>query len=560
MFGKGDNGDSDPSNDLHVPIIPTFGNNDILPHNILLPGPNKWLQSYTQIWGRFIPEAQRHSFQHGGWFWTEVIPGKLAVFSLNTLYFFDRNSGVDGCALRSEPGWDQMEWLRVQLLFMRQRGVKAILTGHVPPARTGSKQNWDETCWQRYTLWLTQFRDVVITGVWGHMNIDHFLLQDAKEIDIGMLGGGDFEAVGGGGLGLQRGHLDDEFTIESGADYLKELRERWADLPDTSVLGGHTGNSSAVRTEKKKGKKGGKRGKRKKNRDKALKEMGGPWAERFQLSLIGPSVVPNYFPTLRVVEYNISGLEDALPWSAAPSSTLSIPADVDYEHPTLGWEEFITASDLDIDFDSDFEAEKKKKKHRKGGKKKPDTPPTDPNLHIPPPPSSTAPPGPAYSPQSLTLLGYTQYFANLTRINNDTLESDSEVDESRWREGKHRGKKPVVDPGRPKPGVFGYEVEYRVGGVSGVIADEKKEEDPFELEDMTVGSYVKLAKRIGDYDKKDAKSVEAEKKKGKKGGKGKGKKDEEREKDSEKAWKAFVRRAFVGTLSEEDIGELVEGL
>lgn len=25
----------------HVPIIPTMGNNDIWPHNIILPGPNR---------------------------------------------------------------------------------------------------------------------------------------------------------------------------------------------------------------------------------------------------------------------------------------------------------------------------------------------------------------------------------------------------------------------------------------------------------------------------------------------------------------------------------------
>ncbi|KAL2153927.1 hypothetical protein VTH82DRAFT_2603 [Thermothelomyces myriococcoides] len=119
-----------------VPVVPNFGNNDILPHNILLPGPNKWFQSYAHIWRRFIPEEQRHSFEFGGWFSVEVIPGHLAVFSLNTLYFFDRNAGVDGCRDPAEPGYKQMEWLRVQLQFLRERGMKAILIGHVPPART----------------------------------------------------------------------------------------------------------------------------------------------------------------------------------------------------------------------------------------------------------------------------------------------------------------------------------------------------------------------------------------------------------------------------------------
>jgi endopolyphosphatase len=72
-------------NDYVIPIVPTFGNNDIMPHNIFLQGPNKWTMKYLDIWRSFIPEAQRHQFQQGGWFSVEVIPGKLAVISLNTM-------------------------------------------------------------------------------------------------------------------------------------------------------------------------------------------------------------------------------------------------------------------------------------------------------------------------------------------------------------------------------------------------------------------------------------------------------------------------------------------
>jgi endopolyphosphatase len=93
---------------MTIPVVPTLGNNDILPHNILMPGPNKWLQTYTDVWRRFIPEEQRHSFEFGGWFYVEVIPNKLAVFSLNTLYFFDRNAGVDDCQQPNQPGFMQM--------------------------------------------------------------------------------------------------------------------------------------------------------------------------------------------------------------------------------------------------------------------------------------------------------------------------------------------------------------------------------------------------------------------------------------------------------------------
>lgn len=73
------------NNDYLVPIVPTFGNNDILPHNIFTRGPNTWTKTYAQVWRDFIPEEQRHQFDRGGWFYVEVIPNKLAVFSLNTL-------------------------------------------------------------------------------------------------------------------------------------------------------------------------------------------------------------------------------------------------------------------------------------------------------------------------------------------------------------------------------------------------------------------------------------------------------------------------------------------
>ncbi len=471
VFGNGKD-KKDPTHDMLIPVVPTFGNNDILPHNILMAGPNRWFQEYASIWGKFIPEEQRHSFQRGGWFWVEVIPQKLAVFSLNTLYFFDHNTAVDGCALKSEPGFEHMEWLRIQLQFMRERGMKAILTGHVPPARTESKQLWDESCWQKYTLWLRQYRDVVVGGLYGHMNIDHFLLQDTKDIDLSLMRGLKPETS-------SRAHLDDELTINSAAGYLEELRDDWSKLPNPSpVKSDHMGSDGEDMTQpgKKKDKKKGKKSKK----DKTLKKIGGPWGERFQLSTVAPSVVPNFFPTLRVVEYNITGLENHPIWgslSSTPNNLFKDDFTVKDATATAGnsqeFEDFFGE-------DNDASTSKKKKKHKK---------PKNPRLIIPPPPSKSSPPGPAYSPQTLTLLGYVQYFANLTYINNDLIhnaELSDAIDTISWHEGKHKDKKPKE--GKPHPREFTYEVEYSTFNDS-----------LFKLQDMTVRSYLKLAHRIGQY-------------------------------------------------------------
>ncbi|KAJ8125729.1 hypothetical protein O1611_g7909 [Lasiodiplodia mahajangana] len=146
------------------------------------------------------------------------------------MYFFDRNGGVDDCVHPSEPGYKHFEWLLVQLEYMRSRGVKAILMGHVPPARTEGKQLWDETCWQKYTLWLQQYRDVVIASLYGHMNIDHFLLQDTKEIDMSLI------SVPSIAKTSAREAMEEHLSIQSSAGYLKELRDDWAKLPSPVAL------------------------------------------------------------------------------------------------------------------------------------------------------------------------------------------------------------------------------------------------------------------------------------------------------------------------------------
>lgn len=538
VFGRED--DTHLNNDLTIPIIPNFGNNDIMPHNIMQPGPNKWTQKYLSIWRKFIPEEQRHGFSTGGWFSVEVIPNHLAVFSLNTMYFFEHNTAVDGCAERSEPGYQQMEWLRIQLQFIRKRGMKAILMGHVPPARTEAKLLWDETCWQKYTLWLQQYRDVVVGSLYGHMNIDHFLLQDSK--DIGN------KALKGETQSMSRMALDDEMTVQSTANYLTELRSGWSQIPDAPKTKSKSRSGSGYFydlfesiTKKKKHKKS--------KEDKFLDKIGGEWAERYSLSLVSASVVPNYFPTLRVIEYNISGLENR-----------PVPRPNCLEKMTLQEAEeahcFIQGEDEIEDEGEPIEIEKKKGKKGKGKKRKP----KKPKFTTPKPPSKSAPPGPAYSPQTLSWLGYEQYFANLTRINDD-FGQDKTVGEEGWHDGKHSGKKPHKDKLRHH-NEFKYELEY-----------DTRNDSVFGLKDLTVRSYVDLAGRIGQYkppkndriedvDAEDSETMDndvdvvacgdndlaASKKKHKKHGK-----KHKHRKAINKVWFTFVNRAFVGTRDDDEL-------
>lgn len=547
VFGKDDNiNDTDPTNDFTIPIVPNFGNNDIMPHNIFTPGPNRWTRRFLNVWRKLIPEAQRHNFARGGWFFVEVIPNQLAVFSLNTLYFFDSNTAVDGCADKSEPGYEQMEWLRIQLQFLRQRGMKAILMGHVAPARTESKQSWDETCWQKYTLWMQQYRDVVVGSVYGHMNIDHFMLQNFGDINK--------NALKGKAESMSRMALDDDLTIESSADYLTELRYDWSQIPgppksksaSTSVTD-HASDflSSLSRSKKNKHKKS--------KEDKYLEKIGGEWAERYSLSLVSPSVVPNYFPTLRIVEYNISGRD-----TASPPGTAHHLKSYDGDH--CSFED--SPDDFKLSKSKKSKSKKNKVKRRKHSKpKKPDFP-------MPKPPSKSAPPGPAYSPQTFSWLGYTQYYANLTHINDDfsSAPEDDTIEGQRWHDGKHSGKKPTKKDKKDHK-KFVYKIEY-----------DTRNDSVFGLEDLTVRNYVNLAARIGQYkpakddgfksnetdeanDEDDVDSLstschdeDTTTQKNKKYKKHHGKKHKHQHRKAiNRVWFTFVSRAYVGSIDDEDL-------
>jgi len=219
---------------------------------------------------------------------------------------------------------------------------------------------------------------------------------------------------------------------------------------------------------------------------------------------------------------------------------------------TDGWDTDSSSADQNEDI------EKKKKRRYK--------------FKVPEPPSKTSPPGPAYSLQTLSLLGYTQYFANLSHINNDfhgegPTNSEDLIAAGKWKGGHHHGK---VKKGKPNPKPFKFEVEY-----------DTFSDKIFGLKDLTVRSYINLAKKIATSkenektvameDEEDEEvgchendpheeersqndsEVEVEGKKKKKHKKKKKKKGKKHHKNTNKVWFAFVKRAFVGTMDPSEI-------
>lgn len=413
-----------------------------------------------------------------------LLQGPLSLTDVDR-YFFTSNSAVDGCASASEPGYEQFEWLRIQLQFLRERGMKAIMSGHVPPARTEDKDIWDETCWQKYALWMQQYRDVVIGSMYGHMNIDHFMIQDFEEIDLSTMQHSSLGPRTPKEAGRSR---EDVVGPLSESDYLTSLRDLWSSIPsapkdsqphDTGDNHGHAER-------------------------KFYKKIGGEWAERYSVSYVSPSVVPNYYPTMRIFEYNMTDLESSNRTALGnPSSNPPCTA--------------------------------KKKENKKKKKKRP-------RFTVPDGPPKTSAPGPAYSPQTLSLVGYTQYYANLTYINNDFDIDDGELDETKWRHGKYQGKKPKKPS--PQPREFKYQVEY----------DTRSQQDSFGLQKgLTVRNMIELASRISNGSRKSAVpgtagDVAAEKQKKKKKHRKK-----KRVRYCNRIWNAFVERALVSTTDADDL-------
>lgn len=536
-FGNRDGlDDEDPTNDFLVPVVPTLGNNDILPHNIFFPGPSVLTREYLDLWKSFVPEDQFHTFDRGAYFWKDVVPGNkngendqlehggLAVISLNTLYFFNSNSAVDGCNLPSEPGYQQMEWLRIQLELMRQTNMKAILIGHVPPARVREvgwreggrddweagwgKRSWDETCWRKYVLWSQQYRDVIAGSIYGHMNLDHFIVMDTKELDRKHKPVKHKEADKT--VYTASGH-EPTYHINSAEDYLVSLREGFSRLPHPGPPRGKAGKNAPEGIDW---------------NQKYIDDIGGEYGERFVVNVVGPSVIPNYFPTLRIIEYNITGVGTGFP---SDDDIVETQDDTEMTQP-----------------ETRIEGELRKRSAGPTKKKKPS--PKKPIAPTPNPPSPTSPPGPAYSNQPFTLLGYTQLYANLTRINSG-------------RNKAHPGAEKVDNE-------FRYEIEY-----------DTRTDNKYGLKDMTVRSYLDLAHKLVDARKP------GDKKKSKKGGKGKNdvmfdddfdddddeevdalyKKGREHKghfhrkgnRDRDRIFREFLNRAFVQTLDANDLDALL---
>uniref|UniRef100_A0A1D1XWA1 Endopolyphosphatase n=1 Tax=Anthurium amnicola TaxID=1678845 RepID=A0A1D1XWA1_9ARAE len=277
-----------------IPIVPSIGNNDIYPNRIMGAGPNEVLTVLHDIWSPFIPKGQHKTFINGGYYYREVIPGKLIVVSLNTLYFYKSNAAVNGCMVKGQPGTIEMEWLNDVLVNARKNGMKVYLTGHIAPR---AKQ-YTVSCYKKYGRLSLKYQDIILGHFYGHSNMDHFFFISAngikkdnpnpKEDDEVLLmddedlyeedddngdddnGDDDNETVEhqGGQINKQANEKV-ETNVKDIKEYMKKLLNHYLTLPPLT--------------------------------DDIVKE--------YAVVHINPSIIPTFFPALRIFNYNTTEIK-----------------------------------------------------------------------------------------------------------------------------------------------------------------------------------------------------------------------------------------------------------
>lgn len=455
-------GNEEDPRDFDVSVIPSLGNNDVFPHNMFALGPTLQTREYYRLWKNFVPQQQQRIFDRSASYLTEVIPGRLAVLSINTLYLFQANPLVDNCNSKKEPGYQLLLWLGYVLEELRHRGMKVWLSGHVPPIA----KNFDQSCYDKFTLWTHEYRDIIVGGLYGHMNVDHFIPADGKKARKSLLKNLEPYSRVREGEEIAEEEEDDDDDDETN---LNRILGHAMTAKEAYLMGAKPSNKEAymdtvrdthyrkvwnnlqrvesedtVESENKNKKKKNKKKKKKKKKPITRQEL----IERYSIVNIGGSVIPTFNPAFRIWEYNISDIADESDFGISKDK----PWGEFFESLDKIMEESLLEDEPDnknIDSRISSEGSDKKKKRKSDDKTVPVEMPEGYGL------------GPAYVPQLFTPTRFVQFYADLEKINKEYYSS---LDESK--------------------DVFKYEVEY--------TSDEK----PYSMDTLTVGSYLDLAGRL----------------------------------------------------------------
>ena len=418
-----------------IPIIPTIGNNDIYPHNLMDIGPSMITRQLGTIYQSMIPEEQRRLYERFGSFFKEVVPGKLVVLSLNSMLFFKKNPLVDSCMSPTDSGYQHLLWLGSVLNQFRAVGMKCWIISHVPLIQ----KNLEESCYLKVNLWIHEYRDVIIGNLMGHMNLDYFNVIKGDELR----------------QRLKETYFMNSLQIEDSAGKLIYKDGLNDDEPMFSVMGAAPVNKdrymNKVRKEFKQLNMGI-------DYDDLDKEQ-----DAYHIINVAGSIIPTFNPAFRIWEYNTT---DASTFSAEEMSVNE-----------MNWSLFFEDLENEIDNIATIGIQKRK------GKKRPKM---NKDKSIPKPKPENLPNGPAFENQFGTPLSFTQYFLKLDKLNRNYYKLK---DKKKYKDNIEQ----LIED------IFAYEVEYTSTDLlklAGVIPDKVDYLGNEDVPDLTVKTYLQIMKGL----------------------------------------------------------------
>jgi len=168
----------DSGSGIPIPLIPTLGNNDVVPdYSVQVPGASApgdyFLTRLADAWQAVLPAAARETFRFGGFYSVEISPG-LTVLSVNTVVYSPHHEpDTEGL---TDP-YGQFQWLDTQLSAVEASGGAVYIVGHIPPVVDTFSTHpllWLPQYINRYIDIIDRHADVVKTHLFGHIHGDEF--------------------------------------------------------------------------------------------------------------------------------------------------------------------------------------------------------------------------------------------------------------------------------------------------------------------------------------------------------------------------------------------------
>ncbi|SAM04850.1 hypothetical protein [Absidia glauca] len=153
-----------------IKLIPTLGNNDGTEHNILRSTSSIY-SSLESIW-KPLGLNLNDTFPTGGYFMqNDVVPG-LQIMNINSMFFFYKNTAVEGCDKEGSPGAIQLAWMKNKLELAKKDNAMVYIMGHVPPYHDDGSPSFTPSCLSQYFDLIGRYGDVIAGHFTGHTNND----------------------------------------------------------------------------------------------------------------------------------------------------------------------------------------------------------------------------------------------------------------------------------------------------------------------------------------------------------------------------------------------------